>query len=412
MSDGEAPTAAPGAPEPALAGVRVVELGGGVAAPFCARLLGDQGAEVVKVERPGRGDPSRDCAPFATGRPHRDTGALFLALNTGKASVTLDLATATGREIALELVRRADVVVSGWRPSTAERIGLDDAALAKANDRAVRVAVTNFGLHGPLRDARASELVLCAASGLAYLTGEYDDPPTKLALNQCQYMGGAHAAVGALAALWHTEATGEGQCVEVSLQEVLAGLLQGKLSFYSYMGCVHRRQPRGRGGLQYALMPCADGWIAPMFVPGANVDWELFAAFLDVPELLDERFATRAGRLQHAAELDRLLVGRLAERGKFDWFHSAQEWRLTFGVAQTPEELLACPQLEARGFWQEQHHPVAGTLRMPARLFHSTEDPQLPARPAPRLGEHTAAVLGELGITTAETAALRAAAVA
>src|SRR5205807_7758967 len=133
---------------PALAGVRVVELGGGVAAPFCARLLADQGAEVVKLERPGRGDPSRDCAPFATGRPHRDTSALFLALNAGKASVTLDLATATGREIALELVRRADVVVSGWRPATAARIGLDDAVLAKANDRAGRVAVTNFGLNG------------------------------------------------------------------------------------------------------------------------------------------------------------------------------------------------------------------------------------------------------------------------
>ena len=399
-------------PEPALAGVRVVELGGGVAAPLCARLLADEGAEVVKVERPGSGDPARGCLPFATGTPHRDTGTLFLALNTGKRSVTLDLATATGRDLCLQLVREADVVVSGLRPGTAARLGVDDAALAAANPRAVRVAVTNFGLSGPLRDARASELVLCAAGGLAYLTGEYEDPPTMSALNQVQQMGGVHAAVGALAALWHMETTGEGQLVEVSLQEVLAGLLQGKLSFYSYMGCVHRRQPKGRGGLQYALMPCADGYIAPMFVPGANVDWDLFAAFLEVPELLDERFATRAGRLEHAAELDRLLVTRFAERGKFEWFHSAQEWRLTFGVAQTPQELLPCPHLEDRGYWSEQQHPVAGTLRMPGRLYRSTETPDLPVRPAPRLGEHTAAVLAELGLDPAETVALRAAAVA
>lgn len=399
-------------PEPALAGVRVVELGGGVAAPLCARLLADEGAEVVKVERPGTGDPARACAPFATGAPHRDTGTLFLALNTGKRSVTLDLATASGRDLCLLLVREADIVVSGLRPATAARLGVDDAALAAANPRAVRVAVTNFGLTGPLRDARASELVLCAAGGLAYLTGEYEDPPTMSALNQVQQMGGVHAAVGALAALWHMETTGEGQQVEVSLQEVLAGLLQGKLSFYSYMGCVHRRQPKGRGGLQYALMPCADGYIAPMFVPGANVDWELFAAFLEVPELLDERFATRAGRLEHAAELDRLLVTRFAERGKFEWFHSAQEWRLTFGVAQTPPELLACPHLEERGYWAEQQHPVAGTLRVPGRLYRSTETPDIPVRPAPRLGEHTAAILAELGLDPAETVALRAAAVA
>jgi crotonobetainyl-CoA:carnitine CoA-transferase CaiB-like acyl-CoA transferase len=163
--------------------------------------------------------------------------------------------------------------------------------------------------------------------------------------------------------------------------------------------------------LQYALLPCADGYIAPMFVAGANVDWELFAAFLAVPELLDERFASRAGRIENGAELDRLLVRRLADKGKYEWFHAAQEWRLTFGVEQTPAELLACPQLEARGFWRSAEHPVAGRLTLPARLFGSTEETASPARPAPRLGEHTAEVLGELGVPPAEVACLRAAGV-
>lgn len=429
-----------------LEGLRVVELGGGVAAPFCARLLADQGADVVKVERPRGGDCSRRVGPFAAPRPHLDAGALFLALNGGKRSVTLDLSTATGRGLGARLVAQADVVVSGLRPRSAERLGVDDARLAALNPRAVRVAITNYGLTGPLRDAPVSELVLSCVGGLAYLTGEYHDPPTKTALEQCQYMAGAHAAVGALAAVWEMETTGRGQLVEVSIQEVVASILQAKLSFYSYMGCVHRRQPKGRGGLQYALMPCRDGWIAPMFVPGANMDWELFAAFLEVPELLDERFTTRAGRIEHAAELDRLLEARFAEKGKYEWFHSAQEWRLTFGVVQTPAELLACPHLDARGYWGEVDHPVAGRLRVPGRLYRVVEGPapgvgiptgspsttalpggpgvdrtadpsrETPASPvsvarAPRLGEHTVEVLTGLGLDRAEVCALRAAGV-
>ena len=330
-----AAVAAPVAAEAALDGIRVVELGGGVAAPFCARLLADQGAEVVKVERPGGGDMTRGAGPFLSSRPHLDTGALFCVLNTGKRSLTMDIATPTGAELVRHLVAGADIVVSGLRPASAERLGVDGARLAAINPRAVRISITSYGLSGPLRDAPATELVMACAGGLAYLTGEYEDPPTKTALEQCQYMAGAHAAVGALAAVLEMDTTGQGRQVEVSIQEVVASILQAKLSFYSYMGCVHRRQPKGRGGLQYALLPCKDGYIAPMFVPGANVDWEMFAAFLDVPELLDERFETRAGRIENAAELDRLLTARFADRGKYDWFHSAQEWRLTFGVVQT-----------------------------------------------------------------------------
>ena len=394
--------------EPALAGVRVVEIGSGVASPFCARLLAQQGADVVKVERPAGGDTTRRAGPFATGRPHLDAGALFLALNTGKRSVGIDAGVPSGADLLRRLIETADVVVSGLRPADADRLGLGAAALAAVNPRAVRVAITSWGLSGPLRDAPASELVMACAGGLAYLTGEYEDPPMKPALEQSQYMAGAQAAVAATACLLEAELTGRGRLVEVSVQETVAGILQAKLAFYSYMGVVHRRQPKGRGALQYALMPCADGWIAPMFVPGANVDWDLFAAFLDVPELLDERFQTRAGRIENAAELDRLLTARFADRGKYDWFHSAQEWRLTFGVVQTPAELLACPQLEARDFWRDLEHPVAGRVRIPARLFHGSEGVEVVLRPAPRLGEHTAEVLGDLGVTAGDLAALRA----
>lgn len=407
-----APFPAAGAEEPALAGVRVVEIGSGVAAPFCARLLADQGADVVKVERPAGGDTTRRVGPFATGRPHLDAGALFLALNTGKRSVGLDAATPTGAGLLRRLVAGADVVVCGLRPADAERLGLDDAALREINPGAVRVAITSWGLSGPLRDAPASELVMACAGGLAYLTGEFEDPPMKPALEQSQYMAGAQAAVAATACLLEAELTGRGRLVEVSVQETVAGILQSKLSFYSYMGVVHRRQPKGRGALQHALMPCADGWIAPMFVPGANVDWDLFAAFLDVPELLDERFQTRAGRIENAPELDRLLSARFADRGKYDWFHSAQEWRLTFGVVQTPAELLACPQLEARDFWRDVEHPVAGRVRLPARLYHGSDVAAAAPRPAPRLGEHTAEVLAELGLAADEVAMLHGSGVA
>lgn len=390
-----------------LAGVRVLELGGGVAAPFCTLLLGELGAEVVKVEPPW-GDPTRRVGPFLGNRPHHDTGTLFLALNAGKRSVVLDLATQSGRAVLRRLVARSSIVVSGLRPRSIDRLGIDDPWIAAVNAACVRVAITSFGCDGPLRDAEASELVACAAGGLAYVTGRFEDPPMKAALEQCQRIAGAHAAVAALAALWHLETTGEGQRIDVSVQEVVASILQGKLSYYSYMGCVARRQPRSAGSLQHALLPCRDGWIAPMFVPTANVDWELFATFLDLPELLEERFATRAGRIAHAAELERIITARLQERTKFEWFHAAQEWRLTFGVVQTPEEITRCPQLEARGFWRRMDHPVAGPLRVPGASVVVDRPPPATAAPAPRLGEHTASVLREVGLDVGDVPVLAA----
>ncbi|TMC47533.1 MAG: CoA transferase [Chloroflexi bacterium] len=383
---------------PPLHGVRVVEIGGGVAAPFCTRLLTDLGADVVKVERPGVGDPSRRVGPFCGGAPDRDASALFVSLNAGKRSIELDLRSPGGRRALAQLLDRSAVVVSGLRPTSAERLGVDDSWLGGGRPKLVRVAVTSFGLSGPLRDAPASELALCCAGGLAYITGRHDDPPTKAALNQCQYLGGAHAAAGALAALWCAETSGRGQLVEVSIQEVVASILQGKFSYYTYMGCIARRQPRHSGSLQYSLMPCADGWIAPMFVPGANVDWELFAGFLGLPGLLDERFATRVGRVEHAEELERIISARLRQRTKYEWFHDAQEWRLTFGVVQTPEELLACPHLAARGFWRSVEHPAAGPMRMCGPLHRGEWMDSLVIRDPPRLGEHTVELMDEMSL--------------
>ena len=391
-----------------LGGVRVLELGGGVGSSLCTRLLAEHGADVIKVEPPGRGDPVRAHGPFARGRPEPDTGALFLALNGGKRSCVLDLGSASGRTALLQLVAGADVVVSGLEMHETAELGLDDSVLAAANPRCVRVVVSPFGLSGPLADSEFSELTLCCAGGLAYITGAHDDPPTRSALDQAQYVAGAHAGVGALAALCFAEATGAGQLVEVSIQEVLAGILQGKLTYYSYMGCVARRQPRSSGSLQHALMPCADGWIAPMFVPTANVDWELFATFLELPVLLEERFSTRAGRIAHSGELERILGERFAEKGKYEWFHDAQAWRLTFGVVQTAAEMLDCPQLGARGFWSEVTHSSAGPLRLPGRMIRG-DDGVGELGPAPRLGEHTAEVLADAGIDAVDLLALTAA---
>ena len=393
------PAPTPGPPG-FLAGVRVLELGGGIATPFCGRLLADAGADVFKVEPPD-GDPVRARGPFAGGVAHLERSLPFLVLNAGKRSIVLNPTRDRDRQELIDLARRADVLVDDPASSAPARWGLRAEDLQRLNPRLVHATVSPFGSDGPYRDFQAEELTLYALGGLMHHIGAHDREPLKHGPVQAAYLAGLHTATGVVLALLARDRDGLGQQVDVSAQECVAALLSAlELSQYAYTGGVARREEKDGPGLNN-IQPCADGYVVPIAFGAA---WEMMAHFLDEPALLDPRFATAAGRQRHMAELIALARKAFSHRGRFELFHGAQALGLTWGLVQGPADLARCPQLAARGFWAEVEHPVAGPMRLPGPAFRVSRTPARVRGPAPLLGEHTDAVLAgaERGTRNAE----------
>ena len=362
-----------------------------IAGPYCTKLLADFGAEVVKIERPG-GDPARWTPPFFRDQPGADRGLTFAYLNTNKQSVSLDLKSPRGRDILLDLAEDTDILVENFSPRVMASLGMDFETLRAKNPALVMVSISNFGQTGPYRDYKAADIVAYALGGLMYIFGAYDREPLKHAYNQAQFKAGTDAASAALIALYRQRLTGGGQHVDVSIQEAVATGLRDVVNNFTYTGAVRRRQPNHSGDLN-RLRATADGHMLPS--PGLTVgfNWQTVVDFLGIPELDDERFATPSARLANAEGLGRILDGYFIEQNKYEMFYASHQHRFIFGVVQSPEETLADPQFEHRGFFVEADHPTIGPLRFPGAPFNMGATPWRLTGPAPGLGQHTGAVL-------------------
>ena len=396
-----------------LHGLRVLDMGPGIAPSFCAKLLADYGAEVIKVEPPEQGDPARNMGPFVGDDPHPEKSIPFLYLNTGKRGMTLDYSGESGQAVLSKLLDEADVLVEGFAPAEAEESAISYKALSKSHPRLVVTSVTPFGQDGPYRDFQATDIITCAMSGLMYHSGDSDREPLRNALDQSLYVAGANAAAATLVAVFARMSSGEGQHVDVSVAECFAAHLVQPVPYYNYMGATKGRRPVRGSGFE-ELMPARDGYVVPS-VQGSQ-PWETVADLIGLEELHDPRFASGAGRIANGEELKALLVEGLAQWDRLPLFIASGERRLVFGMAQDAGDLAACPHLEARGFFREVEHPVAGRADyagMGARLLEGNgsgvaERLMGAPVPAPLLGQHNAEVYGgELGYNSDELAALR-----
>ncbi|MCL0028907.1 CoA transferase [Dehalococcoidia bacterium] len=392
----------------ALDGVSVLDLTHHVAGPYCTKLLADFGANVIKVERPGYGDPTRHRGPFVGDDPHPDKSLPFLYLNTSKRSVTLDIKSEDGRVILEKLVRESDVIVENFRPNLLPSLGLDYEALTQINPSLVFVSISNFGQSGPYRDYEASDIVEYALGGLMYIFGSNDREPLKHAFDQAQYKAGTNAASSVAIAVLHQQFTGQGQWIDVSIQESIASALRDTTSAFAYTGTVNWRQPKLTGEVPRVPVETSDGYIMPIVFGGD--DWNESVKFLDAPDLEDFRFTTPESRVEHGEELDRVLGEIFRQRKKLDLFYAShKERRLIYGVVQGPDEVLDNPQYRARGYFVEMDHPVAGRIPYPGAPFIMSATPWQARFPAPLLGQHNAQVYcEELGYTRAELARLGA----
>lgn len=395
----------------ALEGIRVIDLTHHIAGPYCTKLLADFGAEVIKVERPSVGDPTRRSGPYAGDIPDPDRSLPFLYLNTSKRSVTLDIKSDAGQDILKQLVREAHLVIENFRPGTVQRLGLGFEELQKINPSLVMVSISNFGQTGPYRDYEATDIIEYALGGLMYIFGLNEREPLKHAMNQAQYKAGTNAASGAAIAVLHQQLTGQGQWVDVSIQESITSALRDTASAYGYTGVVKWRQPREAGEIPRGPVRVSDGYIMP--ITFGAVDWETTAEFLDAPDLSDEKFATPESRVQNAEELDTILSEAFQKREKFEIFYEAHKRRrLIYGVVHDPKEVLENPQYIWREFFQKIEHPVAGALTYPGAPFILSETPWSASAPAPTLGQHNQEIYQDrLGISHAELARLSTAGV-
>ena len=218
-----------------LEGIRVIEVGGGISAPFCGKLLADYGAEVVKIETPSTGDVTRSVGPFVKDEPNLETSIPFLYLNTNKSSVTLNVFSRMGKAILSDLLRGSDIIVYNLPPEDMVAAGIDPGFLQDVNPRLISTSITPFGLSGSYRDYEASDIIVYALSGLMYHSGDSDREPLRNVLNQSFYVGGINAAVATIAALFQRLSDGQGQTVEVCLTECLASHLVQAIPYYEYM---------------------------------------------------------------------------------------------------------------------------------------------------------------------------------
>ena len=387
----------------------MLELGSLIAGPFCTRQLADMGARVLKIEPPGAGDAIRNWSVVT------DEGSLWsMVQSRNKESVAIDLRKPAGQELVRRLAARVDVLVENFRPGRLESWGLGPDPLRAANPGLVMVRISGFGQDGPYRDRPGYGSTGESMGGLRYVTGFPDRPPLKMGVSIGDAIAALYATIGTLAALRRREATGRGEVVDVALHEAVFSLLEGILPEYSHSGVVRERQGNALpGSAPSNSYPTADGRYITIGANGESI-FARFSAAIGLPDLpKDPRFAGNQARRTNAVALDEVIA---------EWTrgHSLEEiWALLneAGVPAAPvysiADIVHDPQYLARSMILETEGPGAvGKISMPGFVPRFNEAPSRLRWVGPRVGEHTARVLGEeLGLSTAELERLAAAGV-
>ena len=396
-------------PPVALPNLRVLEIASLIPGPYCGKLLASLGAEVIKAEPPGSGDSSRRRGPFPDDVPHPERSGLFLYLNTGKQSITLDLHNPAGRDLLRQLASRVDLVVHDYTPANAAAVGLDGESLLAANPDVIVTAVTPFGSSGPYADYRAGHLAAFHAGGEGWLLPNGlaldtfpDRPPVVAGGNMGDYQAGLTAAVGAVAAVYHrlSNPSVSGQTVDASAQEAQLSVGYMPIQRHESEGITETRFSRyfRVGG----ALPASDGYVELLTLEPRQ--FEGLLNFMGNPDWATaEMFRDPA---THGPELNRHLRDWFSQHTRAWLYAEGQAHGVPIAPYYTPAEVFQSPQQRERGFYTEVNHPAAGPLEYAGAPFQLSATPTT-LTPAPLLGEHNAEVYGGLlGYPARELAAL------
>lgn len=391
----------------ALDGVRILDLSRVLAGPWATQMLGDLGAEVIKVEKPGAGDDTRGWGPPWHGEGESREAAYFLAANRNKKSLAIDIAKPEGQALVRRLAEKSDVLVENFKAGGLQRYGLDYQSLREINPRLIYCSITGFGQTGPRAAEAGYDLMIQAMSGFMSITGEPDGEPQRAGVAIIDVMTGLHAAVAILAALRQRDATGEGQAIDLALFDVAMSCLANQASNYLVSGKAPMRQGNTHPNIvPYQLFATADGLM--ILAVGNDAQFARFAGIAGHGEwAADPRFASNAARVGHRETLVPMIAEAMRRRTTGDWIAALNQAGIPCGPVNDIAAALADPQAAQRGL--VQHLPdglgnTAPSVASPLRLSASSRDDD---RAPPHLGQHSAAVLADiLGLEAEEIEAL------
>jgi formyl-CoA transferase len=392
----------------ALSDLRVLELGTLIAGPFCGQLLGDMGAEVIKIEAPGTGDPMRHWGPQKRGEP----SVWWPVIGRNKKAITLDLRQTDGQSLFKELVRKSDVVIENFRPGTLEKWNCGWAALAEVNPRLILVRVSGYGQTGPYSQRAGYGGIGEAMGGLRYIVGEPDRPPSRVGISIGDSLAAVHACMGTLAALHHRDRTGAGQVVDAAIYESVLNMMESLVTEFDQLGHVRERSgailPRIAPSNVY---PTRDGIV----MIGANQDTvfaRLCVAMASPALAEDVRYRDHEARGTNQQELDGIIGRWTATLGTRELLDLLEKHGVPSGLIYRTADMFADPHFVAREAIVATSHPHFGSLRMQNVAPRLSASPGSIRTPAPEIGQHNAEIYGDLlGLDDETLAAYRANAV-
>ncbi len=388
----------------ALEGIRILDLTRVLAGPYATMILADLGAEVIKLELPGRGDDARAFPPYVAGE-----SAYFMSLNRNKRSMTLNLKQEAGKQLFRDLIKKVDVVVENFRPGAMKRLGLGYETLKEINPRLIYAAASGFGHTGPYRERAAYDAIVQAMGGVMSITGPAGGPMTRIGTSMGDITAGMFTAIGILAALRHRDQTGQGQMVDVAMLDSQVAILENAIARFAVTGDI----PEPIGNRHPSIVPfesftTADSQI--MIAAGNDVLWAKLCETLGVEDLIeDPLFVSNELRIDNYDELRPLLAAPILTKTTQEWQTILDNAGVPNGPINNVAQILQDPQVQAREMIVPVKHPTAGTLKMPGIPIKLSETPGSIRQSAPLLGQHTIELLTDVfGYSAEEIEALKA----
>ena len=388
----------------ALEGIRVLDLTRVLAGPFCTMLLGDMGAEIIKIETPGNGDDSRRYPPFIG-----EESAYFMNLNRNKKSIVLDLKQSKAKEILLNLVEKSDVILENFRPGTMEKLGVGYETIKARNPDIVYASISGFGHSGPYKDLPGYDIIGQAMGGIMSITGWPDSPPTRTGTAIGDVLAGLNACVGVLSGLLSVRTGGSGQKVDIALVDSVVSAMETIIQIY----LVENRIPQRTGNRYEFIYPydtfrARDGWV--IIAVGNNKLWEVFCNAIHRPELLkDPKYRDNYDRVKAHEEVKRIVEDWTETKGVKEIVDFFLSKKIPCAPIFTVKEVVEDEHIaNSRRMIREIEHPVAGPVKVIGSPVNLSETPPEVHSPAPMLGQHTESILSEiLGLTPADISFLK-----
>ena len=375
-----------------LQGIHVLDLSRVLAGPYCTMVLGDLGADVIKVEPP-EGDETRAWGPpFAEGE-----SAYYLCVNRNKRGIVINLKTDEGKKILRDLALQSDVLVENFRPGTLEKFGLDFATLHELNPKLIYCSITGFGQTGSMRDKPGYDFMIQALGGLMSITGEPEGEPMKTGVAVVDLFAGQNAIIAILAALQARTLTGQGQRLDIALFDSQLGWLANVASNYLISGKLPKRHGNAHPNIvPYQSFQASDGWFA--IAVGNDRQFARMCEMLGQPELAtDEKFATNSARVQNRTEIINLLVSTFKTASVSEWLKKLDEAEIPCGPINNFEQVFSMPNVKEREMLVKMDHPTIGEFPLVGSPLKMSDTPVEYRLPPPLMGEHTEEVLRELG---------------